>query len=280
MLPFPIKPMLLQIAHKPFDSPKHLFEWKVDGVRCVMFYQQGRVRLHSKTGRDCTPAFPELHHPVLDAREAILDGEVTVLVNGKPDFEAVMERYMAGSKKTAALTATKPAFFLVWDVLWHNHRQVTHLPLIDRKQLLDQTLEDSPGIRKIDYIDTQGLALWQGVLDQDLEGMVAKRKDSPYLFKRSSAWVKIKNHHLQVVDVMGYSKKHGAVLVGDGSKVQGQAMGMKPEERDVLWKLLNEYGTIKGDHIYLPPGVRGRVKYTTWTSKGSMRDCIWVGFQL
>ena len=98
MLSFPVKPMLLQAAPEPFDSEEHVFEWKVDGVRCIMFYNNGGVRLQSKTGKDCTGSFPELLGPEVSAGNAVLDGEVTVLVNGRPDFEAVMERYLAGQR--------------------------------------------------------------------------------------------------------------------------------------------------------------------------------------
>lgn len=80
MLSFPIKPMQLQPAADPFDSPDHIFEWKVDGVRCIMFYNRGKVRLQSRTGKDCTPQFPELWVPPVAADDVILDGEITVLI--------------------------------------------------------------------------------------------------------------------------------------------------------------------------------------------------------
>ena len=83
MPPFPIKPMLLESAENPFDYPEHIFEWKVDGVRCIMFYENGAVRLQSKTCKDFSGNFPELLNPPVKASDAVLDGEVTVLAAGQ-----------------------------------------------------------------------------------------------------------------------------------------------------------------------------------------------------
>lgn len=174
MLPFPIKPMLLQSANEPFDSPDHIFEWKVDGVRCIMHYNHSIVRLQSRTGRDCTKQFPELWAPPVIAEKAILDGEVMVLTAGKPNFEAVMGRYLAGAKKVSLLVDTKPAVYVVWDILWLDGEQVTGLPLMERKQLLDKILEDSDLMRKIDWVDSEGMALWEAIKAQGLEGMVGR----------------------------------------------------------------------------------------------------------
>lgn len=60
-------------------------------MRCITFYDNNKVRLHSRSGKDCTRQFPDLCSLTIDAEEAILDGEITVLTDGKPDFEAVME---------------------------------------------------------------------------------------------------------------------------------------------------------------------------------------------
>lgn len=192
-----------------------------------------------------------------------------------------MERYLAGTKKVTLLFDTKPALYLVWDVLWLDRKQVTGLPLVERKELLARALEDNDVIRKIEWVDIEGLALWDAVRAQGLEGMVAKRKNSRYMFgKRSAAWVKVKNYQMAEVNVFGYSKKDSAVLVGTGDRVQGHAIGMRPADRAVLRELLDQYGDIKGGTIWLPSGIRGRVKFTTLTPRGNMRDCSWVGFEV
>ena len=280
MLPFPIKPMLLQIAREPFNSPEYLFEWKVDGIRCIMFYENGKVRLQSKNGKDCTAAFPELCTPPINAEAAVLDGEITVLIDGKPDFEAVMERYMAGSKKVSFLVVDRPAVYIVWDILFYKKNTIINLALNERKQLLDNALENSNQVKKIDWVDGDGVDLWEGIKSCGLEGIVAKKKKSQYEFRRSHAWLKIKNYREATVNVFGYAKRDEAVLVGIDDRIQGHAIGLRGKEKIAFCKLLEQYGLEKGNNILLPSGIKGKVKFTTWTSKGNMRDCSWAGFAL
>ena len=280
MLPFPIKPMLLQTAREPFNSSEYLFEWKVDGIRCIMFYENGKVRLQSKNGKDCTAAFPELCTPPINSEAAVLDGEISVLIDGKPDFEAVMERYMSGSKKVSLLVVDHPAVYIVWDILWYKKCTVINLALIERKQLLDNALKNSDKVKKIDWVDGEGIDLWEGIKSCGLEGIVAKKKKSHYEFKRSHAWLKIKNYREAAVNVFGYAKRDGAVLVGIDDRIQGHAIGLRGKEKIAFCNLLEQHGLEKGNNILLPSGIKGNVKFATWTSKGNMRDCSWAGFAL
>ncbi|AQS59715.1 hypothetical protein [Desulforamulus ferrireducens] len=280
MLPFPVKPMLLETAKSPFDSPDYIFEWKVDGIRCLLHYQQGQVRLQSRTGRDCTAAFPELHNPPVSATECILDGEITLLTANKPDFEGVMGRYLAGPRVAKSLMYKKPITYVVWDILWHNGECLTKKPLMERKNLLEQVVEDNQYVTKIDWLEEKGLTLWSAVQENGLEGMVAKKKNSTYVHRRSANWLKIKNYQEAVVNVLGYKPQDGYVLVGTGSEVQGHAVGMSKNDKAALWEILSRYGTVDGPTTWLPLGIRGRVKFTTWSHKGNMRDCHWVGFEV
>lgn len=278
MLSFPIKPMLLKSTDYPFDSEDNIFELKVDGIRCLMFYEKKGIRLQSKSGRDCSQAFPELN-PLMNTDEAVLDGEVTVFNNGKPDFESVMERYHAGKMKLDSLVMKKPAAYIVWDILWNEGLSVMNFPLVQRKSLLNEVLEDNEFVLKIDWVDTHGVALFDAIKDHGLEGIVAKKKNSRYVpGRRSSAWIKTKAFQSVVVNVFGYAKKDGAVLVGTGGRVEGHAIGMGLAERKVFWEILNLYGTDKKTVVWLPPGVQGRVKFTTWSTRGNMRDCCWERF--
>ncbi len=67
--------------------------------------------------------------------------------------------------------------------------------------------------------------------------------------------------------------------MGTANRVQGHAIGMGSTDRNVLLELLDQYGIEKGHNIYLPPGVRGRVKFTAWTPRENMRDCSWIRFE-
>ena len=219
--------MLLQPKENPFSSPDHIFEWKVDGVRCIMHFDRGKVQLQSKSGKDFTKQFPEHWDPQLNANEVVLDGEVMVFTEGKPDFESTMERYLTKTKNVTRLMDAKPAVYIIWDIIWHDGNQVTDLSLLERKALLEQSVDSSETIRIIDWIDTEGLAMWDAIKYQGLEGMVAKKKTSRYsIGKRNPAWVKVKNFREVEVNIFGYSRRDGSVLVGIGNIVQGHAIGM------------------------------------------------------
>ncbi|HBV97363.1 MAG: hypothetical protein JL50_08670 [Peptococcaceae bacterium BICA1-7] len=280
MLPFPLKPMLLQSTDTPFDSTDHIFEWKVDGIRGIMFYDRRTTRLQSRTGKDCTMQFPELLSPQVRADEAVFDGEIAVIIDGRPDFEGVMERYMSGSKRIETLSRTKTAIYIVWDILWLNRKSLMDRPLLERKAILENVLSNSTYIKKIDYVDTEGTLLWAAIKEHQLEGIVCKPKQSKYFPGRRRPFVKIKNFQLAKVNVFGYSRKDHSILVGTGDRVQGHAIGIHSQDRDVLWQLLREYGTDEGPAIFLPPGIRGRVKFTTLSTSGNMRDCCWEAFQI
>nr|WP_281246384.1 hypothetical protein [Desulfoscipio geothermicus] len=266
--------MKLRSCDTPFDSADHVFEVKWDGIRCVMHFSKNQVRLQSRTGRDCTSRFPELWSPELSADEAVLDGELVVLTGGKPDFYAVMERYHAGQRRTRVIVNTLPAQYVVWDILRVNGRDVTRLPLAERKELLVKTITTRNQIIPADWVDGEGVALFNAVKQWELEGIVAKRKDGKYLPGKYGDWLKIKNYRYASLDVMGISKKNGSVLVGHEGKVLARAMGITAESRDVLRKLHVVHET--KDARFFASGYIARVKYTV--GPRGIRDCVWVGF--
>nr|WP_317853540.1 RNA ligase family protein [Neobacillus sp. Marseille-Q6967] len=108
---------------------------------------------------------------------------------GKPDFEAMMSRFMSYRDKT-------PVTFVAFDVIQHEGESVTKLPLLDRKELLADIIPtDSPILAKTQFIEGHGEAYFDVIKAQDLEGIVLKRKDSSYeVGKRSQSWLKVINY--------------------------------------------------------------------------------------
>ena len=90
-------------------------------------------------------------------------------------------------------------------------------------------------------------------------------------------WLKIKNYQETEVNLLGY--KNGCILVGEGNRVQGHAVGMSKADRVALWEIISRYGKLEDHTVWLPSGIRCRVKFTKYTPKGKMRDCHWVGFE-
>lgn len=185
-----LSPMLLGEATKPFSDPAWGFELKFDGYRILASADASGVQLKSRNGADATAWFPEIGDAlkVLAARRLIVDGEMCVLDDiGRSDFD----RLHARARKRRA-DPSQPVVFCAFDVLAAKGKSVMGRPLIERKKLLDP-LRGLPGVLVVDYVAEEGEALYQHVLALKLEGLVAKRLDSPYRpGVRSLDWLKIK----------------------------------------------------------------------------------------
>ena len=285
MLTVPAKPMLLSTSKKRFLDSGFIFEWKVDGVRCVAHINQDQVRLFSRHGKDCTAAFPELEkigHNVT-ANSAVLDGELCVILDGKPDFDAIMSRYLTRDPKgTLATMRQKPAAYVVWDILEQDGRDLTGYPLIERKELLRQAIIPGHSLQIIDYVDGDGEALFEAIRIHELEGIVAKKRLSPYRTgKRSAEWIKIKNWQFQECFITGYrTDEPGIYLATENGKPLGFAeFGMMPVEKSALIVATKEIQVKKDKNVvWIKPLLRCQVKYAGTTSTGKLRNLCFVKF--
>ena len=196
MLPALIKPMLAQKGPEPFDSAEHCFEIKWDGVRCLAFVEAGRVRLQSRQLLDITPQFPELTVLKELPSGTVLDGELVVLEHGKPLLSKILERaQLTSHHRIESLSRQMPAYFVVFDLLYRKGRSLMDWPLRDRRKALKDLSASLPASSMAisEAVEVKGKALFEAVAQAGLEGVMAKRWDSPYRAgKRASAWLKIK----------------------------------------------------------------------------------------
>lgn len=190
-----IKPMLIAEQVDPYDDPDSIFELKVDGIRCIAYCNNTSVDLRNKRDIKLLPRFPELMNIYKSCqKKCILDGELNVLVNGKPDFYEVQKRTLLSDPFKIQLAYTKhPANFVAYDVLYYKDKLITDLPLIERKQILNNVVSENQLISVSRYVETSGKMLFELAKQQNLEGVVGKKKDSLYWFgKRTKDWNKIK----------------------------------------------------------------------------------------
>lgn len=190
-----IKPMLIAEQVDPYDDPDSIFELKVDGIRCIAYCNNTSVDLRNKRDIKLLPRFPELINIYKSCqKKCILDGELNVLVNGKPDFYEVQKRTLLSDPFKIQLAYTKhPANFVAYDVLYYKDKLITDLPLIERKQILNNVVSENQLISVSRYVETSGKMLFELAKQQNLEGVVGKKKDSLYWFgKRTKDWNKIK----------------------------------------------------------------------------------------
>lgn len=205
-----IKPMLISEMQNPFDSDDWIYEIKWDGIRTVAYLDENGTDLRNKRDIKTLQHYPELRNINKQVKEkCILDGEVFVLKDGKSDFYEVQSRSILNDPFKLRLAAKKyPASYVAFDIIYYKDRLVVDLPLMERKELLNKVVEDTPLFCKSQFIEQNGIALFDATKVQGLEGIVAKRKDSQYHFdKRTKNWVKCKVMATEDFALCGYIAK-------------------------------------------------------------------------
>ena len=124
-----ISPILLNEVKEPFDDEDYIYELKLDGIRCVAYVEPKSVTLQNKRFKDLTDIYPELSDICKCVKKrVILDGELVVLTDGKPDFYALQKRSLMGDKFRISLAAKKnPVQFVAYDILYFDGKDLTEL---------------------------------------------------------------------------------------------------------------------------------------------------------
>ncbi len=298
-LPASLKPMLGRLVRSPFDSPKHLFELKWDGMRGLAFVEGGELRLLSRNGRDITSQFPELGEIAqqVKAGGVLLDGEIVCLdEQNRPSFSRLQQRLQS---KRVARPRINPAHFIAFDILYVKGLSVMKQPLMDRKNLLNEVLNPTELIQACEFVDGEGEPFFQATCDLGLEGIMAKDKSSPYLpGKRSPAWQKIKRVRESEFVVGGYSfggtkrEMFSALLLGLYDERQGLVYtgsvgtGFTQSEAKQIYQVLQALHTPNCPFTTVPelkrfiywchPKLVCQVEYGEFTTDGKLRYPVYL----
>ena len=210
-----VEPMLCQTADAAFSSDDWLFELKYDGFRGIAHGGAGRATLRYRSGLDATERFPEIASAIRAMPiDVVLDGELVVLDGeGKPDFHKLAARAQitrASEIQRAALTA--PVTYVVFDVLSVGGHDLRGQPLVERKAVLKALLPTLGPLRYSDHIVGQGEAFLAAVVARGLEGVVAKKANSPYRSTRSKDWLKLKRDPEADFAICGFTPPKGSRL--------------------------------------------------------------------
>jgi bifunctional non-homologous end joining protein LigD len=266
------KPMLAKVAEKPFSDRDWIFEIKWDGFRAVAYVEEP-FSLKSRNGKELKFNFPELHQLADLANNVVVDGEIVVMQNGKPDFQRLLERGQAVLSGEIQRQAQKnPAIYVIFDVLEKDGKSLTALNLMQRKAILKDSIKEGDNVILSDFIEEKGEAYYQSALDKGLEGVVAKRKDSRYEEGvRSGNWLKMKEIKSCDCVIFGYTEgsksrkaTFGALLLGvfdkENKPIYVGKVGTGFTER-VLSSLFEMFKKLKTDTAPFPPEAGDKV---TW----------------
>ncbi len=214
-MPAFIQPMLATPSTLPAEESEWAFEVKWDGVRAIARSQPGRIGLISRNGNDVTAAYPELRalNRALGSHEAILDGEIVAFdEQGRPSFQALQPRmHLRGEASVRRLARAMPVTYVLFDLLWLDGHSLMELPYTERRARLRALGLDGVRWRTPDYQRGAGTAFLAASREQHLEGILAKRLDSPYTpGARGGSWLKIKNVLRQELVIGGWTEGRGA----------------------------------------------------------------------
>lgn len=187
-------------------------EWKWDGIRVQVSAKGGVTRLFSRTGDDVGPSFPELLEPL--ACDAVLDGELLILRDGVVAPFADLQQRLNRRTVSRAMLTRYPAHVRLYDALEIAGEDIRVLPFEERRARLEEWHASHRPARcdlseLLSFTDKEGLrARWEGARGQGIEGLMLKRRQSPYLAGRPRGhWFKWKRAALTADCVLLYAQR-------------------------------------------------------------------------
>ncbi|QYA24231.1 DNA ligase D [Gramella sp. MT6] len=288
-----VKPMLATIKKKIFNDPGWIFELKWDGYRMIANIENSEVSIRSRNGISYNSKFPNLVKDLeLIPHDVILDGEVVVLdKKGLPLFQE-LQNYDSSTKGSLK--------FYVFDMLYLNGHSMLELPLLERKSLIPEVLEDTVITEYCDHIEGMGTAFYNKAVEAGMEGVIAKKADSTYNpGSRSEKWLKVKAHESMEALICGYTDSEGSIF---GSLILGAekdgkltyvgncGTGFSNSQQKELHKKMKELKTVKSP-FSKDPNLKGRkanwilpeliceIIFSEWTKAGRMRHPVYKGLR-
>ncbi len=297
----PVEPMHGKSVTEP-PKGDYVYEVKWDGIRALVSLEDGQVRLHSRNKNDITEQFPELRDAskAFRATAGLFDTEIVSLDKmGKPSFHKVINRLKTTDKSSIEkLSKSDPVHCYVFDCLYMDGRALIKEPLSRRYEFLSDVVKKGYPYRLSESIE-DGEALFKAAREHDLEGIMAKKKDSKYLVgKRTDLWQKIKMQHTVDCLVIGYTKGKGdrAAHFGalhlaerqDGDLIYRGKVGTGFNEENIreVYRELEKLETIKKpvyqevdnekDTIWVEPELVVEVAYGRLSANEIFREAVFV----
>ena len=296
---------LATLVDRAPEGEQWLHEIKFDGYRLLGFIAGGTPCLRTRNGNDWTERFPAVTAAleILKAKNAVLDMEAVIVDSqGRSSFQALQEALGENGNRRKIIA-------YVFDLLHLDGKDLTKLPLVERKQRLQTLLKQSKQntvLHYSDHVSGNGAEMLANACDMGLEGMVSKRADAPYTPGRQKVWLKIKCAQRQEFIILGFSAARrgnralGALYLGyrkDGAlryagKVgTGFSMGSARELAERLETLVVTTPVLSRTEIgrlparewrairWTKPVVLCEVAFTEWTQDGRIRHPSFQGLR-
>jgi bifunctional non-homologous end joining protein LigD len=298
-LPATFQPQLATLAASPPPSPNDwLYELKFDGYRLLARIDKGKVRCFTRNGHDWTAKLPALAKALakLPTNSAWLDGEITVDgENGAPDFQALQNAFDSG--------ATSSIVYWLFDAPFLDGEDLRDMPVEERRERLAQLLGKKPPapLRLSEAFDASPRDLLASSARIGFEGIVGKRKGSPYVSRRSPDWIKLKNQQRQEFVIGGYTTPKGArsgfgsLLLGVHDEATGRlrycgnvGTGFDADRLADIKAKLDRLATEDCPFTPTPRGIKAQwvkpslvaeVSFGEWTREDRVRQAVFQGLR-
>jgi len=305
-MPERVVPMLAQAGALPREDGRWAYEIKWDGVRTIAFSEPGRLRLQSRNLHEVSASYPELARlpRALGSHRAILDGEIVALdAEGRPSFGKLAQRMgVSAPARAKRLAASAPVTYMIFDLLWLDGHSLMERSYEERRRRLKELALRGEHWQAPEHIVGRGRETLAASEAAGLEGVIAKRLDSPYeQGRRSGAWVKLKNVRRAELEIGGWMpgqgrrrERIGALLMGERTaagtlRYAGRVgSGMGEAELQALAAALGplERADSPFDRdgpppprgaIFCEPKLRAVVAFHEWTKDGILRQASFKG---
>jgi bifunctional non-homologous end joining protein LigD len=292
-LPKRLQPMLATLTDAPFDDPDWVFEDKYDGFRMISEIRNGSVALYSRNGKIISHSYIEVAKALEGVKgDAVIDGELVAIgKDGVSHFQLLQN----------ALRHEARLLYCAFDLMFADGEDLRGLPLLERKKRLKAILPRHTLIDFSNHRKSSGKKFFAEAERKGLEGIMAKRADSQYASGgRSADWLKIKTAKRQEVVIAGFTAPRrtrpyfGALVlavreagvcryighVGTGfshktlEELHARMIKLKTAKSPFPDKVKDEAAT-----TWVRPLLVAEVKFAEWTSKGELRQPVYLGLR-
>jgi bifunctional non-homologous end joining protein LigD len=290
----PLLPMLATSA-QPFDSDEYVFEVKWDGVRALAAVDQGHWRIWGRERAGYDGRYPELEVLRRLPPGTVVDGELVVFQDGRPDLHALLRRHhLVHPDRIRHASAQAPIHYLLFDLLYHRGRSLLQEPLQRRRGVLADLVaaSDVPQPVYSAALAGRGQDVFARVVAQGHEGILATHQSSPYLpGQRSATWLKIKASQVLPCVIIGYTPSPEGIqslLVASAHQGPLRYVGQvsaglsEPLQRDLSACLARRRRpqpvvACRRSALWVEPDLYCQVRFLQGSGRGQLRSPCFLG---
>ncbi|MFK4534225.1 bifunctional non-homologous end joining protein LigD [Bradyrhizobium ottawaense] len=284
-----IKPQLATLRSKAPSGDQWLHEIKFDGYRVQLHINEGKAKAFTRNGLDWTKRFSVIAGAFDIPGQAIIDGEVVVVHEGRTNFSELQAELARGDQDRL--------LYYAFDLLWLDGKDLRKRPQIERKAMLRGLFDDhelEPPVLYSEHLEGDGDELFKHASKLNYEGIISKKADAPYRSDRNEEWLKIKAVQRGKFPVVGFikdptgvaalylGKQEGKELVYMGKVGTGWSRTISSQIRKQLDTVISPKSKLtkpvkKPKAVWVEPKFFADVEYRDITSEGLLRASSFKG---